>query len=360
MRLYRFRILTSPSWSPPDFKEDSVPEEIIMPVLSALGYASSGANKIIRSKALLHPFITIGSKRRPIQFIPDYLLSVDGNFTLVLDAKAPNEDIKQGDNVEQVYSYAIHPEIRVAQFALWNGKEFALYDVQDQTAALYFPVSELEQHWKDLQRYLAPATISNTLAKVLRTRTQPKKSAEFDYLAVKPPQEITGIHKQTARRHFGVHGYFTKQVWKVVRTYIETFTQPGDVVLDPFGGTGVTLVEALILRRNAIHIDLNPLSVFIVKNLIQPVNPHDLIIAFQEIRKQYDEREQRLWNKLKPRSSGIPIRTISRCRKTPMLAQLKNSSRQNNWPDSRFSNISSRNGSWVSFKTRYSSCSPGS
>jgi DNA modification methylase len=88
---------------------------------------------------------------------------------------------------------------------------------------------------------------------------------------VKPPPEITGIHKQTARRHFGVHGYFTRQVWKVVRTYIETFTQPGDVVLDPYGGTGVTLVEALLLGRKAIHIDLNPLSVFIVKNLIQPV-----------------------------------------------------------------------------------------
>ena len=85
------------------------------------------------------------------------------------------------------------------------------------------------------------------MATNLRTRTQPKKSAEFDYLAVTPPPEITGIRKQTARRHFGVHGYFTKQVWKVVKTYIETFTQPGDVVLDPFGGTGVTLVEALLL-----------------------------------------------------------------------------------------------------------------
>jgi hypothetical protein len=92
----------------PDFKEDSVREDIIMPILGALGYSSSGDNRIIRSKALLHPFITIGSKRRPIQLVPDYLLSVNGNFTLVLDAKAPNEDIRQGDNVGQVFKLR-HP-----------------------------------------------------------------------------------------------------------------------------------------------------------------------------------------------------------------------------------------------------------
>lgn len=39
----------------PDFKEDSVREELIKPILNALGYRSSGANKIIRSKALKHP-----------------------------------------------------------------------------------------------------------------------------------------------------------------------------------------------------------------------------------------------------------------------------------------------------------------
>ena len=289
-----------------DFKEDSVREEMIMPILRALGYSSSGPNRIIRSKTLLHPFITIGSKRRPIQLIPDYLLSVNGNFNLVLDAKAPNEEIKQGDNVEQVYSYAIHPEIRVPQFALCNGKEFALYDVHNQTSVLCFPMSELEQHWEDLQRYIAPSTVSTTLAKVLRTRTQPKKSAEFDYLAVKPPLEITGIRKQTARRHFGVHGYFTKQVWKVVRTYIETFTQPGDVVLDPYGGTGVTLVEALLLRRKAIHIDINPLSVFIVQNLIQPVNPTKLTDAFQEVRKQYKAKEPKTDEQVKAALKRYP------------------------------------------------------
>ena len=89
-----------------NFKEDSVREVIILPLLNALGYTG---NDIIRSKTLKHPFLKIGSKKRPINLIPDYVLKVQNNFAWVLDAKAPNQNIKEGDNIEQVYSYATHP-----------------------------------------------------------------------------------------------------------------------------------------------------------------------------------------------------------------------------------------------------------
>ena len=75
---FDFALLNSP-----EFKEDSVREAVIMPILSALGYSESKPNQIIRSKELLHPFITIGFKRRPIHLIPDYLLSVNGNKVAV-------------------------------------------------------------------------------------------------------------------------------------------------------------------------------------------------------------------------------------------------------------------------------------
>lgn len=107
----------------PDFKEDSVREVIILPILKALGYTETN---IVRSKTLQHPFLKIGSKKRPINLIPDYVLKVENNFAWVLDAKAPNQNIQDGDHVEQVYSYATHPEIRSNYFALCNGLEFSL------------------------------------------------------------------------------------------------------------------------------------------------------------------------------------------------------------------------------------------
>ena len=94
----------------PDFKEDSVREELILPMLQALGYASSGDNKILRSKSVSHNVVTIGSKQHKLTSIPDYLFEVAGKYAWVLDAKAPNEDIKAGKNVEQAYFYAIHSD----------------------------------------------------------------------------------------------------------------------------------------------------------------------------------------------------------------------------------------------------------
>lgn len=87
----------------PDFKEDSVREVIILPIIKELGYSQAN---IVRSKTLQHPFLKIGSKKRPVNLVPDYALKVENNFAWVLDAKAPDQKIVNDDNVEQVYSYA--------------------------------------------------------------------------------------------------------------------------------------------------------------------------------------------------------------------------------------------------------------
>lgn len=68
-----------------DFLEDSVREVIILPILKELGY---NADNIVRSKKLVHPFIKAGSKKRPVNLVPDYALKVENNFAWILDAKA--------------------------------------------------------------------------------------------------------------------------------------------------------------------------------------------------------------------------------------------------------------------------------
>jgi DNA methylase len=47
------------------------------------------------------------------------------------------------------------------------------------------------------------------------------------------------------------------------RSAIEIFTRPGDLVFDNHVGGGTTLVEALALGRDAIGIDISPLSEFV-------------------------------------------------------------------------------------------------
>ncbi len=49
----------------------------------------------------------------------------------------------------------------------------------------------------------------------------------------------------------------------LVRSTIDAFTDPGDLVLDPFVGGGTTLVESLASGRNAIGTDISALATFI-------------------------------------------------------------------------------------------------
>jgi hypothetical protein len=52
---------------------------------------------------------------------------------------------------------------------------------------------------------------------------------------------------------------------KFVRSVIEAFTAPGDLVVDPFMGGGTTLVEALALGRHAVGADVSALAVFVAR-----------------------------------------------------------------------------------------------
>ncbi len=275
----------------PDFKEDSVREVLILPILQQLGWQQP---QIIRSKSLENPFIKIGSKKRQIKQIPDYLFKVEDSYAWVLDAKAPNELIVNSDNVEQVYSYSMHPEVRTKFFALCNGKEFVLYRQDEAKPILFFPLSEIDYYWENLAIFLSPSsfqsgkTFSYTAVNKAQSKDKNTDKATFDYMSLPLLSELP-VTKRAAKRHFGVHGYFTRQSWNVVQEYIKHFSQPNDLVLDSFGGSGITAVEALMTGRKAIHIDLNPMSVFMVDALVAPVQTIKLKEAFEKIKLNYEK-----------------------------------------------------------------------
>ncbi|MBN1769304.1 MAG: type I restriction enzyme HsdR N-terminal domain-containing protein [Prolixibacteraceae bacterium] len=151
---FDFRLLNDP-----EFKEDSVREEIIVPIIKGLGYSSQKPNKIVRSRNLLHPFVSIGSKRKNIYMVPDYLFEVNDKPAWILDAKSPTEKLANSKHVEQAYSYAIHSEVRVRFFALCNGFEFVLYDVSENEPVLQIPTYSLPVYWDSLKKILAPTNV---------------------------------------------------------------------------------------------------------------------------------------------------------------------------------------------------------
>jgi hypothetical protein len=151
-----FQILDDPA-----FKEDSVREELVVPILKRLGYSASGEHRILRTEPLEHPFVHIGTKPHKINIFPDYQLLAAGKKAWVLDAKAPDEDVRQGPNVEQAYSYAIHRDVRVPLYGLCNGRDLVVYHVSELEPKLAIPLTEIDGRWKEVHNLLSPLAFTN-------------------------------------------------------------------------------------------------------------------------------------------------------------------------------------------------------
>lgn len=90
--------------------------------------------------------------------------------------------------------------------------------------------------------------------------------------------------------HYMMHKYWGRKPHNVVRDYILNFTKPGDVVLDPFMGSGVVVIESIKNNRKAIGIDLNPMACFIAENTINNVDLDEFEKKFNEIyEKNYEK-----------------------------------------------------------------------
>jgi len=76
----------------------------------------------------------------------------------------------------------------------------------------------------------------------------------------------------------------------VVNAVLETFTKPGDWVLDPFMGGGTSIVEGLALGRNMLGVDLNTLALFVSRVRTTPLSQRDELRVRRWARKSADIR----------------------------------------------------------------------
>jgi DNA modification methylase len=98
--------------------------------------------------------------------------------------------------------------------------------------------------------------------------------------------------KDTAYATHGYHRYPAKFIPQIVSRLAEKYTKEGDVVVDPFGGCGTTVVESKVMGRPSIAVDINPVAVLITKAKITPINPVKIEKEFaiiQEKLKNYNE-----------------------------------------------------------------------
>ena len=94
--------------------------------------------------------------------------------------------------------------------------------------------------------------------------------------------------KDTSYITHGYHRYPAKFIPQVVSRLVEKHTKEDDLVVDPFGGCGTTLVESKVMGRPSVGVDINPVAVLITKAKITPIDPRKIEEEFASLKAKLD------------------------------------------------------------------------
>ena len=72
--------------------------------------------------------------------------------------------------------------------------------------------------------------------------------------------------------------YPTRYISAVPRFAINAYSKPGDYILDPFCGSGTTAIEAMLLGRNAVSIDIDPFARLLISVKTAKYSEEDISI----------------------------------------------------------------------------------
>lgn len=94
---------------------------------------------------------------------------------------------------------------------------------------------------------------------------------------------------------YAMHKYWGKKPFNEISKFIEQYTDPGEVVLDSFCGSGVTLIEALKANRQCVGVDLNPIAIKLAKVSMTAVDSNSVNETFKQIKNKLKEKINSLY-----------------------------------------------------------------
>ena len=100
--------------------------------------------------------------------------------------------------------------------------------------------------------------------------------------------------KQRTLTH-GLHKYPAKFFPELPRWLIEKYTNEGDVVLDPFMGSATTNIEAMLLGRNSVGVDVDPFSCMLARAKTS-------ILPVKALERTWDDLKQRVIRYKEPKT----------------------------------------------------------
>jgi len=102
--------------------------------------------------------------------------------------------------------------------------------------------------------------------------------------AYQVPEFTRSIRTNKNSHIYSMHAYHLgKKPVDAIEAYIRHYTERGDLVLDPFCGSGGTALAALMNGRKAVAIDASPAATFITRFYLSRCDPDDLERRFSSL-----------------------------------------------------------------------------
>lgn len=103
-------------------------------------------------------------------------------------------------------------------------------------------------------------------------------------------------YEKSYSKIYKIHKYWARKPWYIVEKYIKGYSKPGEIVMDPFCGSGTTGLEAVINGRNFIGQDLNPSALLITRGTLKNnINFDSLIEDIDNITKNCKSEIMKLY-----------------------------------------------------------------
>lgn len=104
---------------------------------------------------------------------------------------------------------------------------------------------------------------------------------------------------------YSMHKYWSKKPYNIIRDFIRKYSFQDEIVLDPFCGSGISITESIFINRKAIGIDINPMAIFITRQMLEKINIKGLLDTFGLIEEKCKDVINRNYQVLRGNKSYI-------------------------------------------------------